>query len=179
MRAAFPAGDDFDRWVALLGDAPRSTRAYHHLLLSGRAALPAITSGLVAPGPEVRRRCVLLLDHLAVDESMPLLITMLDDAEPAVRRDTLHALSCDRCKEDGCSVVPLAALDRALVLMRDDPDPHVRAAACELVARWVHTDERATRALAEAHADDPSSAVRKKAGWYVPNGTIFERTRPR
>ncbi|MEU7692753.1 HEAT repeat domain-containing protein [Microbispora hainanensis] len=30
-----------------------------------------------------------------------------------------------------------------------------------------------------AMLDDPSSAVRKKAGWYAPGGPIHRRTAPR
>jgi len=33
--------------------------------------------------------------------------------------------------------------------------------------------------LQTAHAQDPSPAVRKKAGWFAPGGTIYQRTIPR
>ena len=42
-----------------------------------------------------------------------------------------------------------------------------------------HTDARAVAALEASHAQDPSPAVRKKAGWHTPGGTIYERTAPR
>jgi hypothetical protein len=51
--------------------------------------------------------------------------------------------------------------------------------ACELVGKFVHTDARAVAALETSHAKDPSPTVRKKAGWFTPGGTIYERTVPR
>jgi hypothetical protein len=34
-------------------------------------------------------------------------------------------------------------------------------------------------ALETARARDPSPTVRKKAGWFTPGGTIYQRTVPR
>ena len=51
--------------------------------------------------------------------------------------------------------------------------------AAELVGKFAHTDVRAITALEASHTQDPSPAVRKKAGWYAPGGTIYERTVPR
>ncbi|MEW2513336.1 hypothetical protein [Streptomyces sp. NPDC046870] len=51
--------------------------------------------------------------------------------------------------------------------------------AVELVGKFTHTDARAVAALPTSHARDASPAVRRKAGWYVPGGTIHERTAPR
>ncbi|WP_244260354.1 HEAT repeat domain-containing protein [Kitasatospora cineracea] len=65
-----------------------------------------------------------------------------------------------------------------LVTMADDPDPRVRARAAELVGKFAHTHPGAATALRTCHAQDPSPAVRKKAGWYAPGGSIHERTRP-
>lgn len=45
-----------------------------------------------------------------------------------------------------------------------------------MVGRWVHGDEAAAAALAEARDLDPAPMVRKKAGWYAPGGTIYRRT---
>ncbi|MYT33063.1 MULTISPECIES: hypothetical protein [unclassified Streptomyces] len=49
------------------------------------------------------------------------------------------------------------------------------AMAAELVGKFTHSDARATAALQTSHAGDPSPAVRKKAGWFVPGGAIYER----
>ncbi|MFI9244010.1 hypothetical protein ACIGXF_15775 [Streptomyces sp. NPDC053086] len=51
--------------------------------------------------------------------------------------------------------------------------------AVELVGKFAHTDARTVAALQTCHAQDASPAVRKKAGWYLPGGTIDERTAPR
>ena len=63
--------------------------------------------------------------------------------------------------------------------LASDPDPHVRTRAAELAGKFVHTDGRAVTALETAHAQDPSPVVRKKAGWFTPGGTIYQRTVPR
>lgn len=77
-----------------------------------------------------------------------------------------NALSAVR---EGCCrlldhLVGTGSMDE-LVLMADDPDPHVRAMAAELVGKFAHSDARAVAALRASHTNDPSPAVRKKAGW--------------
>jgi hypothetical protein len=47
--------------------------------------------------------------------------------------------------------------------------------AAELVGTWAHTHPEAAAALLASAHDDPSPAVRKKAGWYAPGGTIYRR----
>ena len=69
-------------------------------------------------------------------------------------------------------------LARAIEVMLDDPDRHVRAYAVELVARWVHTHPEAAAAIIRARDHDPAPAVRKKAGWHAPGGTIHRKTAP-
>jgi HEAT repeat protein len=96
---------------------------------------------------------------------------------PAVRVAAVHALSCDRCKTGACAPEAALVLPPGLRLLRGDPDPHVRNYAAELVGRFVHSSSEAASALAEARDRDPSPAVRQKAGWYAPGGTIYRRTR--
>lgn len=57
-----------------------------------------------------------------------------------------------------------------------DPGAHVRAMAVELVGRFAHSSAGAEAALVQAREADPSPAVRKKAGWYAPGGTVYRRT---
>jgi len=55
----------------------------------------------------------------------------------------------------------------------------IRAYAAELVGQWAHNHPAARDAITHAAARDPSPSVRKKASWYAPGGTIYERTVPR
>lgn len=60
--------------------------------------------------------------------------------------------------------------------LTSDPEAHVRAMAAELAGKFVHSDGRAVTALETSRAQDPSPVVRKKAGWFTPGGTIYQRT---
>lgn len=175
----FPDDHDFPAWVALLADPLRATRAYWHLVLSGSAALAAVQFGLTSTAATVRRGCTKVLDHLADAESFPILVDMLADPDPHVRREGLHALACDRCKDDTCRPDAAAVLPHAIRLLLHDEDRHVRAGAVELVGRWVHTHPEAADALINARDNDAASNVRKAAGWFAPGGAIHRRTLPR
>nr|WP_237282539.1 HEAT repeat domain-containing protein [Streptomyces fodineus] len=73
---------------------------------------------------------------------------------------------------------PARSSKPALHHLASDPDPHVRAMAVELVGKFARSDARAAAALEQAHADDPSPAVRKKTGWCTPGGSVYERSLP-
>ncbi|GAA2613263.1 HEAT repeat domain-containing protein [Actinomadura fulvescens] len=165
-----------ERVVEALGSAPRTSSAYRELLARGRAAVPAIRAGLRHWSPTVREQCCKLLDHLLVEDAVEEMIAMLDDPIPSVRVAAVHALSCDRCKTDACRPTEAMVLAPGLRLLRHDPDAHVRAMAVELVGRFVHASTEAETALVRAREADPSPAVRKKAGWYAPGGTIYRRS---
>lgn len=169
--------DDYAGWVARLADPLRAKHAYWHLVLSGAAALPAIRKGLRDECAETRMYCAKALDHLVDEESMPDLIALLDDPDARVRWDALHALACDRCKDNACRPDKADVLARVIAILQDDPSAHVRAIACEVVGKWVHTDVAASEALVAAQHGDPSPAVRKKASWYAPGGPIANRSR--
>ncbi len=164
--------------VEALGDPQRTTGAYHALLRRGQDALTAIRDGLQHKNPAVREGCCRLLDHLVDTESMGQLVAMADDPDAKVRIAAFHALACDRCKGDACAPGATLVLEPALRHLRDDPDPKVRARAAELVGKFVHTVPQAAAALEATCAHDPSPAVRKKASWYAPGGTIYHRTAP-
>ena len=167
---------DNDALVAYLGDPQRTVAAYHELLRRGQDALGAIRAGLRHADPAVREGCCRLLDHLVDAESMDELIAMADDTDARVRVAAFHALACDRCKDDACAPGADRVLDPALAHLASDPDPQVRARAAELAGKFAHADTRAVAALQATLRDDPSPAVRKKAGWYAPGGAIYERT---
>jgi HEAT repeat protein len=173
------AQTDNETLVTCLGDRQRAVAAYHALLRRGDDALGAIRAGLRHEDPAVREGCCRLLDHLVDTDSMDELIAMTDDPDARVRISAFHALACDRCKGGTCAPGPDRVLDPALRHLASDPDPHVRSRAAELVGKFAHTDARASTALETSHTQDPSPAVRKKAGWYAPGGTVYERTSPR
>jgi HEAT repeat protein len=165
--------------VSCLGDPQRAVAAYHELLRRGQDATGAIRAGLQHENPAVREGCCRLLDHLVDTGSMGQLIAMADDPDARVRTAAFHALACDRCKGDTCAPSADQVLEPALRHLASDLDAHVRAMAAELAGKFVHTDGRAVTALETAHAQDPSPVVRKKAGWFTPGGTIYQRTAPR
>ncbi len=173
------ARTDSEALVLCLGDPQRAVAAYHELLRRGKDALGAIRTGLHYENPAVREGCCRLLDHLVDTDSMGQLIAMADDPDARVKIAAFHALACDRCKGDTCAPGADEVLGPALRYLASDPDAHVRAMAAELVGKFVHTDGRAVTALETAHAQDRSPTVRKKAGWFTPGGTIYERTIPR
>lgn len=84
-------GNDFAGWMALLADPVRARHAYWHLVRSGAEALPAIREGLRHPSADVRMYCTRALDHLVDGDSFSRLVEMLDDPDPRVRWDALHA----------------------------------------------------------------------------------------
>lgn len=170
---------EIDRAIADLTVEHRRTEAYWRLRTIGEPARAAVEEGLLSDDPDLRAQCALLIDRLAGVESFELMRLLLDDPDPRVRQRAIHALACDRCKADEVCALPREALiaDAGRLVARD-ADPHVRAIALEVLARWVHDDARARDAIEQAAADDPSPAVRKKARWYLPGGKVFERTRP-
>ncbi|MBD0672933.1 HEAT repeat domain-containing protein [Streptomyces sp. CBMA156] len=169
---------DNEALVSCLGDPQRTVAAYRELLRRKEAAVGAIRAGLSHENAGVREGCCRLLDHLVDTESMGRLITMADDPDARVRTAAFHALACDRCKGDTCAPGADRVLEPALRHLAADPDARVRTMAAELVGKFVHADARAVAALEAAHAQDPSPAVRKKTGWFVPGGAIYERTVP-
>jgi hypothetical protein len=157
---------------------PPEVRARPARRVTVPCAVGAIRAGLRHKNPAVREGCCRLLDQLVDTESMDELITMVHDADARVRIAAFHALACDRCKGDTCAPGPDRVLEPALQHLVSDPCPQVRMMAAELVGKFAHSDARAAAALETSHANDPSPAVRKKAGWFTPGGPIYERTVP-
>jgi hypothetical protein len=50
----------------------------------------------------VRQQCERIFDQLVDEESLPELVLSLDDEDPGVCARALHALACDRCKQNEC-----------------------------------------------------------------------------
>ena len=170
---------EIEEAIEQLGIPYRAKTAYRTLLGRGYLVLPAVQKGLRHPNAAVRKYCCNLLDHLVTPEALCDLLEMLSDPDPGVRISALHALACDKCKEGCWRPTAEDILPQALRLLRCDNDRHVRAMAVEVVGLFVHSHPQALQTLEEAHAHDPNSMVRKKAGWYVPGGSIYARTAPR
>ena len=49
--------------------------------------------------------------------------------------------------------------------------------AIEVVGQFVSINGQAEQAIETAMRSDKSASVRKKAGWYAPGGTIYQRLR--
>jgi hypothetical protein len=71
----------------------------------------------------------------------------------------------------------LASVQRGL----DSPDPDVRRWSTKAMDHLVDADglhPDAEAALVHTRDHDVSPAVRKKAGWHAPGGTVHRRTAP-
>ena len=168
-----------EQLVAALADPHRFSEARVRLIALGPAAAEAARDGLSHPDSRVRVNSCQVLDHVMDPDSVPAIIGALDDPEPEVRWNALHALACDRCKSGECRPSAEAVLPPALELLAADPNPRVRAGAAEVVGAWAHSRREAAEALGASARTDPSLAVRKKASWYAPGGPIFRRGHPR
>jgi HEAT repeat protein len=184
-RSSSPTADrllrdqQIERAIADLTVPHRRRDAYWTLLSLGDAARPAVEEGLLSDDPDLRSQCTVLIDRLADAESFDLMLLLLDDPDHRVRSHAMHALACDRCKGDDVCALPRDELiPTAAKLLATDPAESVRVIALEVLARWVHEDERCLEALGRAAEDDAAPMVRKKARWYLPGSKQYERTRP-
>jgi HEAT repeat protein len=175
LAAGLSAGELVDS----LADRHRGSQALDRLIALGPDAVEPACAGLRHPDAKVRARCCRVLDHIMDEASVGAIIGALADPAPEVRCEALHALACDRCKAGSCRPGAALVLPPVLAILAADPSPHVRAYAAEVVGVWAHTRQEAADALREAAVSDPSPAVRKKASWFAPGGTIFVRTKPR
>lgn len=175
LSADLPAADLVD----MLADPHRCFQAYQRLLRIGPLASAAARGGLQHPSEQVREYCCLVLDRLLDAESAAALLAALDDSAERVRLAAAHGLACERCKEGAWRPDAADVLPRAIALLSGDESAHVRAMAVELVGQWVHSHPAACLAIERAAVADAAPAVRKKAAWYAPGGTIYRRTRPR
>ena len=165
--------------VGMLADPHRCFAAYQRLLRLGEPAKQAALDGLAHEDAQVREYCCNVLDHLMDAQSVQALVRALDDASERVRIAAAHALACERCKGGSCRPDAGSVLPRAIALLEADESAQVRSRAVELVGQWVHTHPAACAAIVTAASSDPAAAVRKKASWYAPGGTVYRRTRPR
>lgn len=161
MRQA-PAPADFDGWVSQLGVDSCRQRAKVRLHSCGPEAVPALRRGLHHPKPIVRRLCVNLLDRLVDEETVPSLVAALDDDDPHVRARALHALACDRCKQNECRPGEDLWVPRAMALLTDR-NPDLRAAAIDALGKVAGRREEVAAALRVAAEQDPDGGLRGMA----------------
>lgn len=98
------------------------------------AALEALISGLSDPNPRVRWWCVQIFDHQGDERAMRAIARCLDDPVPRVRRNAVHALTCEKCKPDGACALDDDTRARIAYIARHDPSPKVRAEAARGLA---------------------------------------------
>jgi HEAT repeat protein len=157
-----PAPNDFDGWVSHLGVTSCRRRAKVHLLGAGAAALPALRRGLRHPKVIVRQQCVRIFDQLVDEESLSELVLALDDPDAGVRARALHALACDRCKENACRPGEDLWVPRALDLLHER-DPDLRAAAIDALGKVAARRDDVAAALAHVAVTDTDKGLRGMA----------------
>ena len=160
------AANDFHGWVSELASSSRRRGARIHLLLAGAPALPALRRGLHHPKAMVRQQCVRLLDQLVDEESLTDLVSALDDDDPGVRARALHALACDRCKQNECRPAEALWVPRAIELLRH-PDPDLRAAAIDALLKVAPRRPDIAAVLLAAADREPDKGLRSKARRHV------------
>jgi len=92
-------------------------------------AKQALIGGLKHPNSKIRWRCIQYMDHVA-DETylLPLLEAARTDPTPKNRRHAIHALTCEICKPERCSLdIDIRA--ELAAIAESDSDESVRAMA--------------------------------------------------
>jgi HEAT repeat protein len=166
-----PAPNDFHGWVSQLGVTSCRQRAKAHLLTSGPPALPALRRGLRHPKAIVRQQCVRIFDQLVDEASLPDLVVALDDENPGVCARALHALACDRCKQNECRPGEDLWVPRALDFLENHPSPDVRAAAIDALGKVVGHRPAVAAALLTAAEQEPNIGLRGMARWRASAGS--------
>jgi HEAT repeat protein len=161
-----PAARDFDGWVAQLANSERRRRAKIYLREAGAPAVPAVRRGMHHRSAMVRRLCASILDHLADEDALVDLVAALDDEDPGVLKRSLHALACDRCKENECRPAEDLFVPRAIELLHHH-DPDVRASAIDTLGKVVSRRPDVAESLAEVARNDPDSGLRGMAGHRI------------
>jgi len=130
--------------------------------LSGPPALPALRRGLRHRKAIVRQQCVRIFDQLVDEESLPELVLALEDEDPGVCARALHALACDRCKQNECRPGEDLWVPRALDFLRN-PNPDIRAAAIDALGKVAQHRPDVATALVTAAESDTDKGLRGMA----------------
>jgi HEAT repeat protein len=110
---------------------------------------------------------VRILDQLVDEESLSVLVLALDDDDPRVRARALHALACDRCKQNECRPGEELWVPRALEFLRTHPNPDMRAAAIDALAKVASHRPDVAAALLTAADSETDKGLRGMAGRHA------------
>jgi hypothetical protein len=172
-------GSNPNDWVEDLARPHREKYALRNLMKLGNAATPALRKGLQHESAKVRVGCCRALDHFMDEDAVPELIENLEHPDPEVRAWALHALACDRCKEGTCRPGEDAVIPLAIRLAKEDPHRGVRKMAVDMLGPSVHRNRDVAALMHYIVANEPDTTIRKVAGWWVPGGSRFEKTKIR
>ena len=118
--------------------------AYQALVSLGKAALPAVRTGLGHGNWQVRKWSAIVLDQVADSETLAALVPLLRDPKADVRLWAVHSLSCDHCKEDvSC---PVDVVPHLIERIEVDESIRVRRMATIMLGT-DYTDARAVPVL--------------------------------
>ncbi len=116
----------------LLASRPAAAHTELQSMSLSEATFQALPEGLGDPHSRVRWWCVQVFDHVADPRAMYALVPLLDDAVDRVRRNGVHALTCEKCKPGGtCEPTP-ETIAKINHLAANDPSAKVRAEAAML-----------------------------------------------
>lgn len=147
-----------------------------------RRALPescdALLDGLRDGPPSVRRWCAGVLDHAPHDERIEAaLVEAARDRNKKVRKAALHALSCARCKPDGCLTTD--GVGALLDAMLHDRSSTVRRSSAGALMWGQHGDTEAVRtAFRQILASETDTELRKRAAWSLARQEVPRGDRP-
>lgn len=145
--------EELQQQVELLGsrDWRVAMAAYDALARAEQRGMNVVIAGLRHVDPRVRRGCAGFMDHQGTDLCVPMLREVArHDPVPAVRREAVHALGCERCKPSPLHTDGTAFLiERAL----EDASLKVRREAVSGLS-MLQPDERAASALHTILAQD-------------------------
>lgn len=136
-------------------------RDAHRIQLTD-GAWQAIHHGLHHKNPNVRFQCVQLLDHYGDDRIIEPVSQMLYDPVPRVRKQALHALTCEKCKTTPLCPLPSRVVDHFIELARQDTNAGVRAAALAALGT-LPTSQRIVETLQTLRQNDSDPKVQKVA----------------
>jgi HEAT repeat protein len=135
-------------------------QAHTILVAAGDAGVAATVRGLSHPNARIRRNCAGFLDHHGTNACVPALrMAARQDTIGSVRREAVHAFTCQRCKSAPLEgdMIPFL-IERAL----SDPVPRVRREAVYGLSQQP-ADPRAAEALHTILAQDENRKVRDSA----------------